>query len=729
MNLGSLIGYLGLDTKDWDKGLDDAEGGLAKFAKRGAVVAAAAGVAIAGAVTAAVVQGMNIEAANDKLAAQLGLSAAESERVGGVAGKLYANAYGESLGDVNDAVAAVMGSIEGMNNASSADLQAVTANAMDFATAMGVDVTSAATTAGILLKNGLAADAGEAFDLMTVASQEAGPAMVDPILEAAKEYSVNFASMGFSGREAMALLVDASAQGEVGIDKMGDSIKEFSIRATDMSATSVAAYDLLGMSAEDMSNRILAGGTSAQTATQEIVSGLLGIEDPALRANTAIQLFGSPLEDLGVVGIPTFLQSLQGANGELENVAGAAGRMGAALNDNASSNIESFKRQAISAFVTVVGGQVLPIVNSVASTLATQFGPAVAAVGGFLAGSLVPALQSAAQWMAANQTPIMVVAGLITAVFLPGLIALGVQSLISGAQSLAGWVMTQAGAVAGAAAHSLAVVKMVAGWVLMGVQSLIQAARMAAAWLIAMGPVGWVIAAVVGLVALIVANWDTVVAWTRKAWAWVVDAVKSGVQFMVNLFLNFTVVGLIIKHWDTIKNAFSNGVSAAVGFVRELPGKILSALGNFGSLLVDAGASLIRGFINGIKNAFGAVKDTLGDLTSKLTSWKGPPAKDRVLLWGAGQMVIGGFINGMESQYGAVRGSLAGLTNGIAGMQPLALAGPSWSAATPASQVGTSSATGGASGALFHADTVNVIEGTPQDIAQELAYQGRTRGW
>ena len=41
----------------------------------------------------------------------------------------------------------------------------------------------------------------------------------------------------------------------------------------------------------------------------------------------------------------------------------------------------------------------------------------------------------------------------------------------------------------------------VAAWVLLGAQSLLQAARVAAAWLIAMGPIGLVIAAVVGLMA------------------------------------------------------------------------------------------------------------------------------------------------------------------------------------------------------------------------------------
>ena len=58
----------------------------------------------------------------------------------------------------------------------------------------------------------------------------------------------------------------------------------------------------------------------------------------------------------------------------------------------------------------------------------------------------------------------------------------------------------------------------VGGWVLMGIQSMLAAGRMALAWFIALGPIGWVIAAVVGLAAIIIANWDKISAWTRDMW-------------------------------------------------------------------------------------------------------------------------------------------------------------------------------------------------------------------
>ncbi|WP_336715328.1 peptidoglycan DD-metalloendopeptidase family protein [Arthrobacter sp. USHLN218] len=92
-----------------------------------------------------------------------------------------------------------------------------------------------------------------------------------------------------------------------------------------------------------------------------------------------------------------------------------------------------------------------------------------------------------------------------------GWVAMQVAAGISGAKTAAVWTASVVrSAVVGAVQFGLQVGRVVAGWALMGVQSLLHAAKMAAAWFIALGPVGWVIAAVIGLVALIIANWDTV---------------------------------------------------------------------------------------------------------------------------------------------------------------------------------------------------------------------------
>ncbi|MFJ5259085.1 hypothetical protein ACIQAC_01240 [Streptomyces sp. NPDC088387] len=116
-------------------------------------------------------------------------------------------------------------------------------------------------------------------------------------------------------------------------------------------------------------------------------------------------------------------------------------------------------------------------------------------------------------------------------------------------------------------------------------------------------------------------------------------------------------------------------LSDAVNWVKGLPGRARSALGGLGSTLWNAGRNLISGFINGLLSKFGDVKTTLGNLTSSLTSWKGPEDVDKRILTPAGRMVLAGFQRGIDLQTPALRAQLQGLTGALPGMARGAAAG------------------------------------------------------
>jgi phage-related protein len=118
-----------------------------------------------------------------------------------------------------------------------------------------------------------------------------------------------------------------------------------------------------------------------------------------------------------------------------------------------------------------------------------------------------------------------------------------------------------------------------------------------------------------------------------------------------------------VTKFNALVSTVSEWIGKAVAKIKELPGKAKSALGSLGSTLLGAGRALIRGFIDGVKDMFSSVKSTLGDLTDKLTDWKGPLPKDKVLLYNAGVVIIKGLIKGLESQYDNVKKSLTGLTD------------------------------------------------------------------
>src|SRR5690606_17230449 len=110
---------------------------------------------------------------------------------------------------------------------------------------------------------------------------------------------------------------------------------------------------------------ITAGGPAARKATKEIARGLLAIEDPTKRANAAIALFGTPLEDLSVAEIPAFLRGIADMDRGLGDVGGAAQAMADQLGSNTTATIESFKREALGTLADFMAQVVIPAFQSV----------------------------------------------------------------------------------------------------------------------------------------------------------------------------------------------------------------------------------------------------------------------------------------------------------------------------------------------------------------------------
>jgi hypothetical protein len=295
----------------------------------------------------------------------------------------------------------------------------------------------------------------------------------------------------------------------------------------------------------------------------------------------------------------------------------------------------------------VLGTTVVAAYTALAISSAVTTTRVVAANLKLVASAVATAAKTVASWASMTASFVAGTASLVhsVAIIVATYVKLAAQSALAAAKTVASWVAMAASAVASALVHTAQVAVMVTKWIFLGAQSLAAAARVAAAWLIATGPIGLVIAAVIGLVVVVVKNWDTIRRVTSDLWN--------------------TVKRLTGEAWEAVKDAVRTGISAVLGFFRAMPGQVVSALGNMGSLLVNAGRQVVDGFVRGITSAFGKVKDTLSKLTNMLPDWKGPASKDRVILKDAGRLVIGGLVAGMESQYGQVHRSLSGLTRSI----------------------------------------------------------------
>lgn len=194
-------------------------------------------------------------------------------------------------------------------------------------------------------------------------------------------------------------------------------------------------------------------------------------------------------------------------------------------------------------------------------------------------------------------------------------------------------------------------------------------------------PIGLVVAAIVGLVLIakvVMDHWEGIAGFFTGLWDRVSGIFTGAIAKVgehagtIGRVILFALTGgmsevvlFFIRNWDKIKSGVTDAFGAVVSWFQGLPGKILSAIGDLGNLLKDVGGKIIDGLIKGIKAGFGKVKDTLGDLTGKLVSWKGPERVDRKLLYGAGGVIIDGLVAGLESRYGAVHASLAALTESM----------------------------------------------------------------
>jgi hypothetical protein len=339
---------LGLDVSGVDDGA--AEGGakidemISGWAAGGALAAAGVGVAIGAALVGGITGVIERGRETDRVAAALGLDPTQADRVGRLAGELYANAWGSSFAEVASTIEAVVTTVDWAQLMSDDDIIAMSEKALTLASIFDIDVNRALLGTGSLVKSGLARDFTEGFDLITAALGKVTPEMRQELLDVLTEgeYVKAFEELGYSGEEALGALVKASAGGTFQFDKAGDALKEFRIRATDMSAATGAAYFALGMDQKKMTEELIAGGPRARAAFDTIIGAVLGMKDPVAQNATALALFGTQFEDLGDIDALAALAPMTGALG---TVGGAADAAATTLNDNLGTKVDSILRK------------------------------------------------------------------------------------------------------------------------------------------------------------------------------------------------------------------------------------------------------------------------------------------------------------------------------------------------------------------------------------------------
>lgn len=188
-----------------------------------------------------------------------------------------------------------------------------------------------------------------------------------------------------------------------------------------------------------------------------------------------------------------------------------------------------------------------------------------------------------------------------------------------------------------------------------------------------------------------------------------------------------TISGFLSGIWETMKSTVSGAIDGVIQFFIDLPGNILDALGDFGSLLLDAGGDLIDGLINGIKGAAGAVGDMLlgivDDAIGGVLSFLGIASPSK-LMAEIGGYTMEGFTVGVDRQavyaMKEVRASFADVVGGAeTALSGLSFGGSLSYAAAPASSGDTNT---------YYITIDGASVGADAELMRALdAYAARTR--
>ncbi|UIX33541.1 phage tail tape measure protein [Streptomyces sp. GQFP] len=618
-----------------------------------------------------------------RLAAQLGATPAEAKKYGEIAGDMFADAVTADFQGAADAISATMRAGIAPPEATNAQIQSIATKVSDLASTFELDLGQTANAVGQMLKTGLAKNGTEALDVLTKGLQNMGP-RADDIADTFNEYSTIFRNVGLDATTATGLMSQGLKAGARDTDVVADSLKEFLLTVQAGGPDVDKAFASIGLNGKEMQAAFTEGGPKASAALDKIFDSMRKIKDPAERNALAVSLFKTKSEDMQAA---LYALDPSKAVDTLGKVGGAASQMGDSLRDNAGTKIEAFKRGAMQSLTEFIGNTVIPVLSSLFS------------------------------FVSEHQDVFTAFAAVLAAVVIPTITALGVQSLIAGAQ-------------------------------------------MAKAWIMGMGPIGWVSLAIGALVILIIAYWDDVKKWTLAAWDWVVDKVVWAKDALINAFLNFTLIGLLIKHWSTIKSnavtwwnatvnwvkgipgmlyqaflkwtllgliishwqniktATVNKAGEMVSWVRGLPQRISAAIGSLKQLLYDKGTDVVLGLWNGIKSMGSWLKSTLISWAKDLIP--GPIAKalgihspSRVMARSVGRWIPAGVVKGIRAGQGALDRVMSTLVTPPA--VPAFAGAPTGAFTAPSAGV--------------HIEHWHAAEtGTPDDNARALAWAAKARG-
>lgn len=151
----------------------------------------------------------------------------------------------------------------------------------------------------------------------------------------------------------------------------------------------------------------------------------------------------------------------------------------------------------------------------------------------------------------------------------------------------------------------------------------------------------------------------------RQIWSQFTAFLGNCVNNIIAFFQSLP--GRIGAFFQNAADGARNTWNSVVDWFKGLPGRILDAIGNVGSILVNAGASIINGFLKGLKSAWNNVTGWISGIGDWIADHKGPISYDRKLLIPHGKAIMSGFAQGLDAGFqGKVKSAISAVNTSLA---------------------------------------------------------------
>ncbi|VXB81774.1 phage tail tape measure protein [Aeromicrobium sp. 9AM] len=654
LDLGTLVGYMRMDGSGWDRGIASGVRGIEGFKAKALLATAAIGGAAIGVGVALYKVGGIFDDVSDTIRSETGATGAELD---GLVDS--AKHVGTEVPASFEAIAPVIASLHQRLGLTGPLLERLTEQFVEYGRISGESLDPATVTAAFNAFNVKGKDASKTLDELFRVSQATGVPL-SALISSVQRGAPMLTQFGFGVSESANLLGNldkAGINGDKTVQALGRAMVEFAKKgkeprkALDDTIGGIEDFIAKGKDADAVQLAAKIFGTrGAAQFVAAVKSGKLSVD--ALTSSTFKH--GDTILKAGQDTADFAEQWQLFKNRALVQIEPIATRVFNKLGDGM-------------AWINSTGAPAL-------ATLGDNFedvGQAVRAVTGFLSS---------------NQTTIAIVAGVITALLLPAIIAWGVQSLIaakrnvaawltskveaassaalqvmsltlitaqwirsaaiataSAVRQAAAWLISKAGVAGTIALYGVAFLMIAAGWVASAAAAMAGAVAMAAAWFIALGPIGWAIAAVALIVAVVIKYWDQISAFTKAAW----DKVSGAVMGAVNWVIDF-----VRSHWPLILAIITGPIGLAVLFIVRNMDKIKGAMSAAWNAVKSGARAAWSGVTGIIRNGAESVVNAVRSIPGRLLSLVGKFAS-------AGRSIINAFVGGLKNAGGAI-GGIAG---------------------------------------------------------------------